>query len=142
MSETVTVKYKDRDVTAKQIADGVFQRAGRKGATTYLIRCSVTGEMCYCSVDRLDKLIARHGSVEAVGTKYISREGKREVANKVEQVVEADHAPVDEPVAEAIEILDHDPVDDVVIHDADLDDDINSEIMAELDALDLDELNV
>lgn len=56
-----------------QIVPGVWQ----KNEKTYYIVCSVLGTFHYCIKDRLDKLVAKQGSLEAVGANYISRDAKQ-----------------------------------------------------------------
>lgn len=57
-----------------EIAPGVRQ----KNDKTYYIRCSIKGTYHYCNKARLDKLIAKYGSIDAIGSAYKSREGKAE----------------------------------------------------------------
>lgn len=57
----------------KEIAPGIFQ----KNAKTFYIKCSVSGTICYCNDARLQKLVEKYGSIEAIGQKYVSREAKQ-----------------------------------------------------------------
>lgn len=139
MKQPELVTYKGRQVKAVQVADGVFKRAGRKGATTFLIRCSKTNELCYCSVDRLDKLITRHGSIEAVGQKYLSREGKREIKQAEQDVneqLETQTHSIPDPTSNQPAVVDNIEFD----HDPESDLEIANEILDEIDFEDLDEL--
>ena len=49
----------------------------KKNDKTYYIECSVNGTLHYCIKDRLDKLVTKQGSMEAVGSSYISRDAQR-----------------------------------------------------------------
>lgn len=57
----------------KEIAPGVL----KKNDKTFYIQCINAGTWHYCNAARLEKLIKKHGSVEAVGANYISRNAKR-----------------------------------------------------------------
>lgn len=84
--EKVQVEFYGRPVTAQKVAEGVVRRATRKSAKSYLIRCSSTGKWCYCSEDRHDNLIKKHGSDEAIGQNYVSREAKKNARDAAETV--------------------------------------------------------
>ena len=61
-----------------EIAPGVRQ----KNEKTYYIQCSIKGTWHYCNKARLDKLTQKHGTVELIGTTYVSREGKADLRAK------------------------------------------------------------
>lgn len=56
-----------------KICEGVY----KKSETSYYLICSITGEKLYCSKERLDKLIQKHGSIETVGKNTVSRDAKK-----------------------------------------------------------------
>lgn len=67
-----------------QVVPGVYHTPGSQ---SYYIRCIQTGVLCYCIKPRLDKLITRFGSIEAVGLSYISKEGTAQLKPvKIEKV--------------------------------------------------------
>lgn len=55
----------------------------KKNDSTYYILCSVSKAPCYCSGNRLKKLIEKHGTCEKVAATYVSRDAKRLIKNKV-----------------------------------------------------------
>jgi len=55
-----------------KLCDGVY----KKNDKTFYIECIVNGTMHYCNKVRLDKLIKKNGSIEAIGSSYISRNAK------------------------------------------------------------------
>ena len=57
----------------KKICDGVYQKSDK----IYYILCSISKQPCFCAKERLDILVKKHGSLEKVGTTYISRDAKR-----------------------------------------------------------------
>lgn len=59
-------------VDIKQLNE-VVPGVRKKNEKTYYIQCSVEGTLHYCNADRLEKLIKKYGSLEAVGTGYKSR---------------------------------------------------------------------
>lgn len=63
-----------------EIVPGIFQ----KNEKTFYIECSINKTLHYCAKARLDKLIKKHGSLEAVGTSYISRAAKSSNTTKKE----------------------------------------------------------
>lgn len=73
----ITIEYNGKKVLKKELCLGVVE-----SGQAYLIKCSVSGEWCYCNQERFDKLVAKFGSQEAVGLKYVSRDGKREQTGK------------------------------------------------------------
>ncbi|MHA2067900.1 MAG: hypothetical protein ACXABY_26360 [Candidatus Thorarchaeota archaeon] len=65
---------KDIDLTElERLCEGVY----KKNDKTFYVLCAISQKPCYCNNVRLDKLIQRYGSVEAVGQQYESRDGKR-----------------------------------------------------------------
>lgn len=68
----VEVTYNGKTTNKVQIVPGIV-----KYGEAYLIICSVTGEWFYCNQPRLNKLVAKKGSEEAVGTSYLSRKGAK-----------------------------------------------------------------
>lgn len=56
------------------VCPGVY----KKNNNTFFIQCNVNGTLHYCIKERLDKLIKKHGTVEAVGQNYTSRAAKQE----------------------------------------------------------------
>lgn len=70
-----------------EIVPGVY----KKNEKTFFIECSVNKTLHYCAAARLEKLKAKAGSLEEVGTSYISKEAKR--IAKMAQVIEADSQP-------------------------------------------------
>ena len=99
MSETketvtmITIQYNGKEVKRQEIVPGVV-----KAGEAYLVKCSETGEYSYCNQARMDKQIAKFGSMEAVGEKYVGREGKRALKKAATPA-----AAVAEPAAEAAE---------------------------------------
>jgi len=56
-----------------EIVPGIW----KKNQKTFYIECKVNHTLHYCNADRLEKLRKKHGSLEIVGTTYISRDAKR-----------------------------------------------------------------
>lgn len=86
----ITVEYNGKSVEKEEVCDGIV-----KAAAAYLVRCCITGKWCYTSQERLDKLAAKAGSVELVGTSYVSREAKQSLpkpdrAKKAEKALAQD----------------------------------------------------
>ncbi len=73
----IEVTYNGKTLTGNEIAGGVVQRATRANAKTFLVQCMVTGEWKYCSAERYQKLLDKHGTPQDVGASYLSREGAR-----------------------------------------------------------------
>lgn len=75
MKKAVDAKSDEKADTKgmKTLAPGVYQKSG----STWYIRCSVSGKMCFCNKHHLDSLLKRFGSYEAIGAQYISRDAKR-----------------------------------------------------------------
>jgi hypothetical protein len=63
----------------KKVCEGVYE----KNKSTYYILCSISKVPCYCSGDRLKKLIEKHGSCEKAAASYVSRDAKRLIKSKV-----------------------------------------------------------
>lgn len=57
----------------KEIAPGVFQ----KNPKTFYIKCAISGELLYCCKERLEKLVAKYGSLEKLGANYKGRAAKQ-----------------------------------------------------------------
>ena len=58
----------------KEVAPGVL----KKNAKTFYIQCTVAKTWHYCNAARLNKLKDKHGSLKAIGAKYVSRNAKKE----------------------------------------------------------------
>ena len=76
---------------AKSLEDDYVSTVGmklREGKITEmpplknLIKCSVSGEYCYITNERLKAGISKYGSEEELRNNYISREAKRKIKNK------------------------------------------------------------
>lgn len=83
--ELTEILFSGKTLKAKPLAKGVVQRATRSGATSCFVKCKVTGEWKYCSNERLEKLVAVKGSVDAVGREYISRDGLKQIKADAEK---------------------------------------------------------
>ena len=68
----IKISYNKKDIEKEEVVPGLV-----KAGNAYLVKCSVSGEWTYCNQERLDKLSAKYGSVENVGTQYVGRIGKR-----------------------------------------------------------------
>lgn len=68
------VAYMGKEHDLEIVVPGVVQKGN-----AYLIQCARTGEWCYCSLERMEKLKTKHGSIEAVGTGYLSRDARAAV---------------------------------------------------------------
>lgn len=69
--------------TVTQIVPGIF----KKNDKTFYIRCKINGTLHYCNKERLDKLVLRYKTIEALGIGYISREANEKV--REQKVIEA-----------------------------------------------------
>lgn len=58
----------------KKVQDG---KGAKPDSFKNKIACTITGELCYISDERLKKLVKREGSEKAVREKYVSRVAKR-----------------------------------------------------------------
>jgi len=56
-----------------EVAPGVL----KKNDKTYYIQCIKSRIWCYCNDARIEKLIARYGSLKGIGQSYISRDAKQ-----------------------------------------------------------------
>ena len=77
MDKMISIEYNGKTVQKKEICPGIVE-----SGSAYLIKCSVSGDWCYCNQERFNKLVAKHGSQEALGLKYASRDGKRTQSGK------------------------------------------------------------
>lgn len=68
------VAYMGKEHDLEIVVPGVVQKGN-----AFLIQCARSGEWCYCSLERMEKLKTKHGSIEAVGTGYLSRDARAEV---------------------------------------------------------------
>ena len=66
------------------------------------LKCSITGDWSYCSDDRMQKLVATLGSVEAAENGYISRKGKTLLAAADGDVGKAQKAAAKETIKNKI----------------------------------------
>jgi len=71
-----------------EVAKGVF----KKSETIYFVECSVSGKLCFCSKERLDKLTAKAGSLEKVSPNYICREAKQKIRAEQKAALKAPKA--------------------------------------------------
>ena len=58
----------------KELAPGVFQRS----KLMYFLKCTVKGTYHIFTKARIDALVAKYGSLEEVGKKYVSRDARTE----------------------------------------------------------------
>ena len=75
------------DTAAKRSATIEKNRAARIAERGYslplILQCAVTGKQVrYTSPSFIDKVIAKHGSLEALQKGFVSREGRRIQSNK------------------------------------------------------------
>ena len=77
ISATQSVEAKAK--RAQTIATKRDEKAAERGYTLPLVlTCKVTGKAVkYTSASYIDKVIAKHGSLEALQKNYVSREGRR-----------------------------------------------------------------
>jgi hypothetical protein len=68
------ISYVGKEVTKELVVPGLV-----KTGNAFLVKCSVSGQWTYCNQARLDKLTAKYGSIEKVGTNYVGRAGKKTV---------------------------------------------------------------
>ena len=80
----IEITFNGKPIKGVELADGVVRRATRSGATSCMVRCSVTGKWCYCSDERLTKKAQAMGSIEDVGHGYISRDGLKQIKQDAE----------------------------------------------------------
>lgn len=109
----ITVNYRGKPVKGKLVAPGVVQRCTRKGAQSYLVQCSVSGEWCYCSQPRMTKLRAKYGSKGTraqVAAGYVSNAAKRQI--KANEKAAKDAAKALKAVEKEQALLDADLEDD------------------------------
>ena len=64
--------------TLEEIASGIF----KKNEKTFYIECSLKGTLHYCNKERLDKLVKKVGSLEVLGSTYMSKVAKAELKAK------------------------------------------------------------
>lgn len=69
----ISITYNGKTVEKEEVCPGIL-----KSGSAYLVQCSITKEWTYCNEPRLAKLTAKFGSQEALGLKYVSRQGKQE----------------------------------------------------------------
>ena len=68
----ITIEYNGKTVEKEQVCPGLV-----KSGSAYLVQCSISKKWCYVNQARLDKLVAKHGSQEALGESYVSRDGNK-----------------------------------------------------------------
>jgi hypothetical protein len=72
MPEQIEVLYNGRTSKRVKIVDGVV-----KNGNAFLVQCSITKVWMYCSEERLNKLVAKYRTINDLGKKFVSREGKK-----------------------------------------------------------------
>ena len=70
----VSVLYMGKVQEREVIVPGIV-----KAGNAYLVQCSRKGHWCYCSLERAQKLIEKHGSLELLGLNYTSREARADI---------------------------------------------------------------
>lgn len=85
MSDKVTVIFRDKSEELELVTPGVAKRGN-----AFLVKCSKTGEWCYCTPARLEKLKVKYGSIENVGASYLSRAGAQEIRAEKEVILMAE----------------------------------------------------
>jgi len=68
----IDVVYNGKTKRMEQVVPGVV-----KYGEAYLVKCSITDEWFYINQERFNKKVRIFGSIEAVGTNYLSRKGKK-----------------------------------------------------------------
>lgn len=74
----IKVSYMAKEHDLEVIVPGIVQKGN-----AYLIQCARTGEWCYCSPERMEKLKEKHGGLEGVGTGYLSRDARAAVKKEL-----------------------------------------------------------
>ena len=67
------IQFKGKEIEVSEVVAGVV----KKSETVFYIQDAESKEWLYTSKARLDKLTAKLGSLEAVGTKYVGRAAKK-----------------------------------------------------------------
>lgn len=91
----IKISYNKKDVEKEEVVPGLV-----KAGNAYLVRCKESGIWTYCNQERLDKLTAKYGSIEQVGTDYVGRIGKRALKAAAVPAVAGESAATDVVVDE------------------------------------------
>jgi len=75
----IEIKRNGRPMKVTLIAENIGEHTTRSGNKDYWLKCNVTGEWCFCFEERLQKLVKRYGSLEALSEKHVSRDGGKKL---------------------------------------------------------------